>query len=110
MLRGEVREVVGEEDVADDVFEKLDVGVGLEAVLADEGLDSRDRPFVVADVTEDLGRRISVKDGQVGAPLPVAGAAFRVVAAGDGPAPDVLAAGGELDDLGSIGSPPRANR
>ena len=106
MLRCEAGEIVLDEDQADHVLEELHVGIGLQPLLAQQRPDARHDVVAVADLAQDGGGGVGVKAGEVRAPPAVALAAGRVVRTGDGPAPDVLAAGGEPHRLRGVGPEP----
>jgi hypothetical protein len=96
-------QLLAEEDEAERILERLDIGVGAEVVLADDVPHAVDRLAVVADIREDVGQLGGVDVVEIAAPAEVASAAGGVGVARDGPPADVVAAGGEQERLVSIG-------
>ena len=60
VLLRERMKVVLEKDEADDVLQQLDVGIGLQAPLAQKRSDALDGVIPVADVSKNVLRDVSV--------------------------------------------------
>ena len=103
-LGGGFFELSFEEDEAEGVFEGADLGVAREAVFLEDGAGAGDGGFGVAGGGQDGAEISGVAAAQIGFPFEVALAAGRVFGAGEGPAADVVGAGGELEFFGGIGA------
>src|SRR5207245_1293729 len=99
----EVDELMLEEDEAEGVFEDAAFRVVREVLFEVEVLDVLDGSFGIADLTEDFTGFFGVEAFEFGAPLEVASLGEGIFAAGDLPAAEVLAAGGEAEFFAGVG-------
>ena len=103
-LGGEVGKLEFEEDKAERVFKNSRFEVVWKILFQDQILDPADGFFVIAGFVQNFSGFLCVKLFEVGPPFLVSGARHRIGAAWDFPAADVLAAGGKMEFLGSIGT------
>lgn len=101
---GEVGELILQEHEAKGVFKHAAFGIGREFLFKVEVLHAKNDIFGVTGLAENVSGFLGMKGLESGAPLEITGAGHGTRGAGDLPATEMLAAGGELELLGGAGA------